>query len=217
MADRDQPIERANGLLLSLVCLIVFMVPLLPPGWHDRLYNVLLSAIFFAAVTAVKRHRRPMFVAAGIALVIEWVASAAHLPVVTAAGRVFYVLFFGVIVLGLIRQVARTRRVSRAVILESINAYILLGFAFSLVVAVIMIYHPEAYSFPPPDTAAGHSFSQFVYYAFVTFTTLGYGDVVPLVPYTKSLAILTAIAGQLYVAVIIALLVGKYAGGAAEE
>jgi voltage-gated potassium channel len=50
----------------------------------------------------------------------------------------------------------------------------------------------------------------FLYFGFVTFATLGYGDFVPVKPYAKSLAILISICGLLYVAVIIALLVGKF-------
>jgi voltage-gated potassium channel Kch len=52
--------------------------------------------------------------------------------------------------------------------------------------------------------------SNYIYFGFVTLTTLGYGDVVPLTPAAKSLAIFTSITGQMYVAIIIAALVSKY-------
>jgi hypothetical protein len=43
-------------------------------------------------------------------------------------------------------------------------------------------------------------------------TTLGYGDVLPVQSWAKSMAILFSTSGQIYLAVIIAMLVGKYAG-----
>jgi hypothetical protein len=50
----------------------------------------------------------------------------------------------------------------------------------------------------------------FIYYSFVTQTTLGYGDITPVTPPARSLSVLNAIIGQLYVAILIARLVGIY-------
>ena len=52
-----------------------------------------------------------------------------------------------------------------------------------------------------------------IYYSFVTLTTLGYGDVVPRSEAVRGLAILEAVVGQLYLAVMIARLVSLYAVG----
>jgi voltage-gated potassium channel len=220
MANRDQPIERANGVLLLLVCLTVFVVPVFPTGHHQLLYNLLFSLTFFSATLAVKRHRRRVLLAAVVIFVVEWVAIAFDLSLLTTVSRTLNVFFFSAIVVILIGQIIRNRQVSVAVILEAINSYLLLGLAFGLLVTVIMIYDPAAYNFPPVDpqlAPAGRSVSQYLYYAFVSFTTLGYGDMLPLEPYTQSLGILIAITGQLYVAVILALLVGKYASTSQEE
>ena len=55
--------------------------------------------------------------------------------------------------------------------------------------------------------------ADFIYYSFVTMTTLGYGDITPLKSLARSLSIFFSVAGQLYLAFIIATLVGKYLGG----
>jgi hypothetical protein len=49
-----------------------------------------------------------------------------------------------------------------------------------------------------------------LYYTFVTYTTTGYGDILPASQFAKTFTILIGISGQLYVAIIIALLVGKF-------
>jgi hypothetical protein len=72
----------------------------------------------------------------------------------------------------------------------------------------------NAYKFPETIVIAGKSSAllhEYIYYTFVTFTTLGYGDIIPLQPISKSLALLISISGQIYIAIIIAMLVGKYA------
>jgi hypothetical protein len=49
-----------------------------------------------------------------------------------------------------------------------------------------------------------------LYYSFITLASVGYGDIVPLKPYTRSIATFIAVSGQFYIAVIVALLVGKF-------
>ena len=55
-----------------------------------------------------------------------------------------------------------------------------------------------------------------IYYSFVTLTTLGYGDIVPRSEVVRGLAIMEAVAGQLYLAVMIARLVSLYISGAGQ-
>ena len=97
--------------------------------------------------------------------------------------------------------------------MESISGYLLLGLVFSLIVAVVVAIHPGAFNFDVIDPKYGNlGFyqSEFIYYAFVTYTTLGYGEIVPVIPFAKSLAVLIAVSGQIYLTVIIAMLVGKF-------
>ena len=50
----------------------------------------------------------------------------------------------------------------------------------------------------------------YLYFSFVTMTTLGYGDVTPVSSTAKSTTIIIAIAGQLYLTILVAMLVGKF-------
>ena len=49
----------------------------------------------------------------------------------------------------------------------------------------------------------------FVYFSFVTMTTLGFGDIAPAMPITRFLVYLEAIVGQFYLAILVASLVGS--------
>jgi hypothetical protein len=154
-----------------------------------------------------------MLLLAVSAVVLEWLSAALDLIMISAISKGLNIVFFMIVVLFLILQVARTKEVTARVILESINGYLLMGMVFSLVIAGIMLINPDAFSFPPRDVSLDQPisyFSDYLYYGFVTFTTLGYGDILPVLPYAKSLAILCSVTGQIYVAVIIAMLVGKF-------
>ncbi len=96
----------------------------------------------------------------------------------------------------------------------------LLGLTFSLLVTLVAAYYPDASDFSADLATKGQvaeKSSDFTYYAFVTFTTLGYGDLLPTAPVSKSLATLMGVTGQLYVAVILAMLVGKYSSSRAQS
>jgi voltage-gated potassium channel Kch len=111
-------------------------------------------------------------------------------------------------------MISRSRQVNAKIILESINGYLLMGVMFALLVALVMYDNPAAFRFPemlPQSTNPSNGFSDNIYFTLVSMTTLGYGDIVPLSPGAKSLASFISVSGQLYIAIIIALLVGKFA------
>jgi hypothetical protein len=123
------------------------------------------------------------------------------------------VLFFLVIVGSLIKQIATAREVTANVIIGSITGYLLLGIIFSIFISVILLRDPSAYNINFSDASLSEArikISIPMYYGFITMTTVGYGDILPLKPYTKSLATFIAVAGQFYIAIIVALLVGKF-------
>ena len=125
--------------------------------------------------------------------------------------RCFQIGFFVFLVAGLIREISSQPSVTTIVIVDAITGYLLLGFAFSLFVTVVALLNPGAYQLVSDTPGSGvDRVSESIYYTFVTFSTTGYGDILPKHPLAKSLAILIGISGQLYIAIIIAMLVGKY-------
>ncbi len=56
----------------------------------------------------------------------------------------------------------------------------------------------------------GERFHDYLYFSFVTLTTLGYGDIMPASALAKSTTVIIAVTGQLYLTILIALLVGKF-------
>jgi voltage-gated potassium channel Kch len=150
-----------------------------------------------------------MFIIALSAIVAEWLSYILDMPAGMTIFQTILFLYFILIVISLITQVATTSRVTARVIVESISGYLLMGIVFSLIIGIVARNADSAYSFGR-TASVSEGLSDYVYYGFVTFTTLGYGDVVPLIPVSKSIAVLASVTGQIYLTVIIAMLVGKF-------
>jgi voltage-gated potassium channel len=202
-----------NTILLFTVIFAVFIVPVLPSAWHRSIIRTLYTIIYFSAILSLEKRKHSLIVLLISTLVIEWISGIFNFPLLSALAKLVNIIFFFVIVVSLIRQIATARKVSVGVILGSLTGYLLLGLIFSIFVIFILQNDPGAFSSPQKqtlETEESINTSVPLYFSFVTLATLGYGDMVPLKPYTRSLATLMAVAGQFYIAIIVALLVSKF-------
>jgi voltage-gated potassium channel Kch len=202
-----------NTILLFAVIFAVFVLPVLSEGWHRNLFRSVYTLIYFSAILSLEKRKNSLTILLVSTFVTEWISGILNLSVLLILAKFVNILFFLVIVVSLIRQIATARKVSAGVILGSLTGYLLLGLIFSIFIIFIMQNDPGAFSSPPNQPAQyeeniGTSIP--TYFSFVTLATLGYGDIVPLKPYTRSLATLIAVMGQFYIAIIVALLVGKF-------
>ena len=97
-------------------------------------------------------------------------------------------------------------------IIGAICIYILLGLNWAIFYLFISMAIPDSFH-GLTSTPIGTQLGEFMYYSFVTMTTLGYGDLTPVKPLARTVAYLQAIVGQFYVAVLVAWLVGMYLSG----
>jgi hypothetical protein len=91
----------------------------------------------------------------------------------------------------------------------AINVYVLFGMFFAFLYAAVTIIEPGAFAGTLLQSGSNPT-QTFVYYSFVTMTTLGYGDITPQIQVAATLAYVQALIGQLYVAILIARLVSLY-------
>lgn len=106
-----------------------------------------------------------------------------------------------------LHQVSRGTAIDANRIVGSVGIYLLLGVLWAIAYRLLCIMAPDSF----PDLNNHQSkLEDFIYFSFVTLTTLGYGDILPVTGIARSLAIFETVAGQLYVAILIAGLVGAY-------
>jgi hypothetical protein len=166
--------------------------------------------LFFITIFALNKYQKSFFSFAALVILSELAAYLVDMQILLDISIMMNIIFFIVVVILLISQLIRADKVSTLVILEAINGYLLLGIAYSLIIALISSIDSGAFGFTG-HVANGPSYQyDYFYYGFITYSTLGYGDISPLLPYSKGLSILITVSGQLYLAIIIATLVGKY-------
>jgi len=92
-------------------------------------------------------------------------------------------------------------------IIGTFNIYLIMGFVWAYVYMIVELSAPGSF-----QTAGGSEGMglRFIYFSFITLTTVGFGDTVPGSPLAQMLVILEAIVGQFYVAVVVAYLVSMY-------
>jgi voltage-gated potassium channel len=205
---------RINALLLILVIFPIFIIPSLPASWSGYLYPPFFSGIFITAAFSIQAKRKTVLFTALLLAALFLIAHIGNWYQLKIIIRSLQILFFFFMVTALIKEISQSPEVNKTVIIDAITGYLLLGFAFSLLITIVSSLHPGAYNVLQNTEIASKNLDairEYIYYTFITFTTTGYGDIVPISPLAKSLAILIGIAGQLYIAIIISMLVGKFA------
>ena len=104
-----------------------------------------------------------------------------------------------------LRSILLAGSITKNVIFGSLCGYILIGYIGAFLTMAIALLYPGSYNIPGEIQTMDA-----IYFSFVTMTTLGYGDLLPLAEESRALAILLSILGPMYVAILIAMLVGKY-------
>lgn len=121
-------------------------------------------------------------------------------------------LIFCILAVGLtLREVLLGDTVDVNRLMGAVCVYLLLGVIWGLVYVLEALAYPRAFE-GLVGTGVDELTSQLLYYSFVTLTTLGYGDIAPATDLARTLAYLEAVVGQLYVAILIAGLVGVHIG-----
>jgi voltage-gated potassium channel len=207
-------------LLVSLLLVLVAYPTLRGPAASPVLAGALRTVAFLACVAVVfgdRRRRVASLVIGGAAVVWMWVGIATPGGYGTAAaaiGHISAVAFQVLVLVVLVDGVHRERTVSADVIAAALCGYLLVGIAFGHAYCVIADTTPGSFQgvdagMSPPDL-----YVRLTYFSFVTLTTVGFGDVAPVRDTARSLAIVEAVTGQFYLAVLVADLVGKRIGQA---
>lgn len=223
---------RHTALLLTIVAMFAVRPFLGDTGAATIVYSLALLLVLLIGLLTIQvddlvgeraallvQHRRRIFV--GWALAVLAIAERLWLffapnPLLYLVGSVSWLLFFSFLTWSLLRDLLKKREVTGDTISMSISIYLLLGVSWALLYIVIFVHDPEAFHFA---TAAGVSeadrFPILLYFSLTTLSTVGFGDITPLTLQARYAAVAEAIAGQFYLAILVARLVGMHMSRAA--
>jgi len=208
--ERNKILFRTNVILLLALSMMIFVVPIIPMKDH-HLIRVLLAIVVVSGLFAADFSRAAFRILVSLGTVVVLVTllnlaipNSLKLRAITFS---LNTLYFIIVTIALVAHVARAKEVFGSTLLCAINSYLLIGLTLSILFLIMDLFLPG--SFSQIESTPG-AYSTFVYYGFVTLTTLGYGDITPDTLLARSLSTLTALFGQLYLVIIMAILIGKY-------
>jgi hypothetical protein len=185
-------------------------------GWRRLLLAVVTFVPVVLSVIRLSQIKRWVWAAVLLALGnMTFVAggNTFHSQVLPGIRWLFLAAFFALMAAALFAYLRSSRSIAQSQLYTAVNIYLLLGlFWASLYLAV------EAFS--PGSIQLGHAIdnqTELLYFSLVTLSTIGYGDVVPLSGQARILAALEGVAGVLYIAITVALLVSRFSQKPAES
>lgn len=195
---------------MAVLVALTILSPLLHAPVKTLLGSVLLIVMLASSVFAVLHHRGLLvaILAIGVPLsAFQWLTYAGLLDYRFDFVRI--ALFLALVIVLLVTQISlilEARKVTGRILLRGLAAYVLIGYLWACLYIVVVGLQPGAIQ----GLSEPASWGDFVYFSFVTLTTLGFGDIVPVAPPARSLSIAEAVVGQIYIAVVIAKLVSLH-------
>jgi len=179
----------------------------LAPGFN--LTELLLAVNLLAAIggLALERHIRVLLLL-GVAFVgFRGIAAMLGIGVLLELSQALWVSASLLATVATARYALRPGAVDAERIFAALDAYLLAGLVFGVCFWVLEQISPGSFA---AASAGALDLPRALYFSFVTIATLGYGDIVPASEPARGLAILEAVGGQMYLAVLVARLVSLY-------
>jgi hypothetical protein len=205
------PIGRSS-LLLILILLKFILCPFLEGFISIKiLMGILFSLILISGIYAISEKKLVLIIGLLIALptlVAQWSLYFLKIPSLELVHRIFGAFFFAYVLIIMVSYLFKEKNVTVEVITSAISVYFLIGLTWTFVFSLLEILQPGSFLLTSQNQVK--DIDQLFYYSFVTLTTIGYGDITALTPPAGSLSALEAMMGQIYLAVLVARLVGMY-------
>ena len=198
-----------------LLCLILGLHVLVPVLNRFVVAGFLIDTFMTAIVVSLVYtiSNKKVHLVAGtffglLLLVSLWIPAAGQNKWLAASGMAAGAVCFAVGLASLVDFIRKSGEVRLEVIYAAILLYLLAAFMWAFVYTFLELVDPGSFNIEP--TRPHELLQTFGYFSLVTITTLGYGDIAPVTQAARALATLEAFAGQLYLVVAVAWLVGMY-------
>jgi hypothetical protein len=205
-------------LLVSLLVLLA-----IGPWLNQRferlaVFELLLTLVMLSSIRRLSARPRQALIGVLLALptiTCLWLRKLIPDVGLSEAALALLLLFLLYTAVTVLLHILRAKRITMDVVSEAFSVYLLMGFAWGSIYSLIYLQIPGAFHLPEgaePIVGPGITWDVpldvLIYYSFVTLTTVGYGDVLPIATLARTMAVLEVVLGQFYLAVLIARLVG---------
>ena len=199
---------RFSYLFFTIILLFLFR-PFIEGATAVAITNIFLWLMIISCVWAIhekKRHQWFVIAMSSAAILADLLGFLLQNAVISWASIIAIVFFLGYAVVTIMFYLARQKEVTADMMMAGASEYVLIGILWACFYILIEMVYPGSFNF----AGAKMDRSGFLYFSFVTLTTTGYGDVLPVSVQARSLAMLEMITGQLFIAMMVARLVSLY-------
>lgn len=193
---------------------------------HPVLGSVILTTAFWGLLLTTAsmanndcrdpRMKWLIWVLAGVSITAETAYLLTSMPAFEYFALVTWTILLIVTSAMILQQIFRTDRVTFNTVCACVTVYCMCGIIWAQFYTIVELFRPASFSVPigpESESRAGDLYQASIttmYYSFVTLTTLGYGDIIPVKPLARTLTVAEALIGQLYLVVMVARFVGLY-------
>jgi hypothetical protein len=209
--------SRYSFLFYTLLLTIVVSPLLAAFGFDGQpILQIFLLVNLAAALAGITNRRWAHLLLAIfiIAITVHFYAFYINAQKFQAASTVVLVILAFIAASDAVQTAMKSSEITGENLYAALSAYMIAGIFFGVLHWTVGQVWPGSYIVPEDRTMSLH---EAVYFSFVTQATLGYGDVLPKSEIARGLAVIQAVAGQFYLAVMVARLVSLYVSNAAAE
>jgi ion channel len=204
--------DRFVFIFVGLLLLLIFAPMLEQTNASREFFAAITTLILISGIYGSLKESTwlllTMFFLAALNLLTVWWEYASwsmHAALIHYLGLI---IFFFLMIIIILRQISRETSVNRNVIYGAVTVYLLIAFMWGLLFAALFLLEPGSFRNLAVPVSSQFSLVPFWYMSFLTITTLGYYDAAPASDLAKSLAMIEAVVGQLYLVLQVSLLVG---------
>jgi hypothetical protein len=199
-----------TAMLVSLLLALFVGAPLVGAGIGQLPFDIFFGALLLSGVVAFSR-RRALAVATAVVgvatLAVRWTSYGRWRSSLVVWDEALSIVMLLLLTGLVIEHVFRKGPITGDRIRGAIVAYLLLGLVWGFAYMLVDYAWPGSLNLGPPMADLMHTRQSLAYFSFITLTTVGYGDMTPIHPVARTLAISEALVGQLYPAILIGRLV----------
>ena len=212
------PLAFTRSPLLSLLIALLALLLLYPffagHVMARAVWDICSSAILLLGISVISHVRRRVVIALVLAIAVlstKWSGYVIDNERLLLVNDGLAAIFFTFTACLLLADVLSKGAVTADKIYGALCVYLLIGLTWGFMFLILEGFQPGSFQFGQARLSGIEKDpATLVYFSFVTLSTVGYGDITPLSPPARSLAFMEAIIGQIYLAVLVARLVGLH-------
>ncbi len=218
----DDFLENQYTRLLTAEIGLLLIPTLIPEPWSGLVATFLETLVIVIIIQILKAQKTRLYTYLLVSLVVlvleivnSFSSSVDRIPgiLIVVLAAVTHIAFTIMAVFVILKKIFHQKRMTADSIRGGVAVYLLLGFCWYFGYRMLYGLNPSSFNFGE----VLHDGRDLVYFSFVTLTTVGYGDITPHTSLAMALAVLEAVMGQMYPAVIISCLISQYITSATES